>query len=211
MDDDESFINFQGGTNRNSLFNILQLNETLDEDIQPIRHSPYYDLDNFKLLAERHNKRFNILSVNIESINANHSETEAFLEELNLINFKFTLIYFQECWLSENDDMCYLQLEGYQCIKQGKTCSNKGGLVVYLNKTFNYKVILSLNQYDNWEGQFIKVTGGGLSKDIIIGNIYRPPKDLKENYKQFLYEFTPIISSFDRTNSDIIIAGDFDI
>ena len=121
MDDDESFIHFQGGTNRNSLFNILQLDETLDEDIQPIRHSPYYDLDNFKLLAERHNKRFNILSTNIESINAKHSEIEAFMEELNLINFKFSLICFQECWLSENDDMCHLQLEGYQCIKQVKT------------------------------------------------------------------------------------------
>ena len=46
---------------------------------------------------------------------------------------------------------------------------------MYLSKTFNYKVILSLNQYDNWEGQFIKVTGDGLSKDIINGNIYRPP------------------------------------
>ena len=96
-------------------------------------------------------------------------------------------------------------------IKQGKTCRNKGGLVMYLSKTFNYKVILSLNQYDNWEGQFIIVNGGGFSKDIIIGNIYRPPRDLNENYKQFLSEFTPIISSFDRTNSDIIIAGDFNI
>ena len=209
--DDESFIHFQGGTNRNSLFNILQLDETLDEDIQPIRHSTYYDPDNFKLLAERHNKRFNILSTNIESINVKHSELEAFMEELNLINFKISLICFQECWLSENDDMCHLQLEGYQCIKQGKTCSNKGGLVMYLSKTFNYKVSLSLNQYDNWEGQFIKVTGGGLFKDILIGNIYRPPRDLNENYKQFVSGFTHIISSFGRTNSDVIIAGDFNI
>ena len=82
---------------------------------------------------------------------------------------------------------------------------------MYLSKTFNYKVMLSLNQYDNWEGQFIKVTGGELSKDIIIGNIYRPPIDLNENYKQFLSVFTPIISSFDRTNSDVIIAGYFNI
>ena len=104
-----------------------------------------------------------------------------------------------------------LQLEGYQCIKRGKTCSNKGGLVMYLSKTFSYKVILSLNQDDNWEGQFIKVIGGGLAKDIIIGNIYRLPRNLNENYKQFLSEFTPIISSFDRTNSDVIIAGDFNI
>ena len=63
------------------------------------------------LLAERHNKRFNILSTNIESIKVKHSEIEAFVVELNLINLKFSLICFQECWLSENDDMCNLQLE----------------------------------------------------------------------------------------------------
>ena len=65
MDDDESCIHFQGGTNRNSLSNTLQLNETVDEDIQPIRHSIYYDRGNFKLLAERHNERFNIPSTSI--------------------------------------------------------------------------------------------------------------------------------------------------
>ena len=75
-------------------------------------------LDNFKLLAEIHNKRFNILSTNIESINAKHCEIEAFLEELNRINFKFSLICFQECWISENYDMCHLLLERYQCLKQ---------------------------------------------------------------------------------------------
>ena len=80
---------------------------------------------------------------------------------------------------------------------------------MYFSKTFNYKVSLSLNQYGNWVGQFIKVTG--LSKDTIIGNIYRPTRDLNENYKQFFSKFTTIISSFDRTNSDIIIAGDFNI
>ena len=42
----------------NSLFNILQLNEVTDDDIKPIRHSSYYDLDNLKLLAERNIERF---------------------------------------------------------------------------------------------------------------------------------------------------------
>ena len=29
--------------------------------------------------------------------------------------------------------------------------------------------MLSLNQFQHWEGQVIKITGGGLLKDIIIG------------------------------------------
>ena len=118
---------------------------------------------------------------------------------------------FQECWLSDNDDKSHLQIDGYDCITQGKTCGNKGGLVMYINNCFNYKVIMTLNQFDHWEGQFVKITGGGLSKDVIIGNIYRPPRDLNENYMQCLNEFTSIISLIDKTNSDIIIAGDFNI
>ena len=70
---------------------------------------------------------------------------------------------------------------------------------------------MTLNQFDHWEGQFVKITGGGLSKDVIIGNIYRPPKYLNANCMQFLSEFTSIISLIDKTNSDIIIAGDFNI
>ena len=86
---------------------------------------------------------------------------------------------------------------------------NLGTLMTSVVRIFLFIFATSLNQYDNWEGKFIKVIGGRLSKDIIIGNIYRPPRDLNENYKLFLSEFTPIISSFDRTNSDVIIAGDF--
>ena len=122
MDDDESFIHFQGGTNRNSLFNILQLDETLDEDIQPIRHSPYYDLDNFKLLPERHNTRFNILITNIESINAKHSEIEAFMEELNLINFKFSFPRMMICAIYNLKDISALNKVKHVVIKVDWSC-----------------------------------------------------------------------------------------
>ena len=120
------------------------------------------------------------------------------------MHFKFSLICFQECWLSDNDDKSHLQIDGYDCITQGKTCGNKCGLVMYINNCFNYKITMTLNQ-------FVKISGGGLSKDVIIGNIYRPPRDLNENYMRFPNEFTSIISLIDKTNSDIIIAGDFNI
>ena len=211
MTADKSFSRFQGGFSSNSLCDILQLNEANENDIQPIIHSPYYDMDTLKLLTEQNNGCFSILSSNVESINAKMNEIEAFVEELSQMHFKFSLMCFQECWLSDNDDKSHLQIDGYDCITQGKTCGNKGGLVMYINNCFNYKVIMTLNQFDHWEGQFVKITGGGLSKDVIIGNIYRPPRDLNENYIQFLNEFTSIISLIDKTNSDIIIAGDFNI
>ena len=45
----------------------------------------------------------------------------------------------------------------------------------------------------------------------IIGNIYRPPKDLNENYKKFTYELSQVLSHFEVLHSDTIIAGDTNI
>ena len=149
----ESFARFQGGANVNSLFNILQLNEASVVGNQPTRHSSYYDFDNCKLLAERNKERFNILNSNIEP-NAKFSEFEAFSEELNRIKLTFSLICLQERCLSDNDDLSHLHIEGYHCITQDKTCSNKGGVVIYLNNKFNFKVMLFLNQFQYWEGHY---------------------------------------------------------
>ncbi len=49
----------------------------------------------------------------------------------------------------------------------------------------------------------------GLKKPIILGIIYRPPKDAK--YRQFIEEISPILSSFKNENSECIIVGDLNI
>ena len=70
---DKSFFHFHGGIRSNSLCDILQLNEANEaneNDIQPIIHSPYYDMDMMKLLTELNNGCFSILSSNVEYINA---------------------------------------------------------------------------------------------------------------------------------------------
>ena len=162
-------------------------------------------------LATSEQHCFSILSSNIESINAKFGELEIFIEQLNKVNFKFSAICLQVSWLSTDDDISPFQLDGYTCISQGKTCSNKGGLIIYLNETFKYKPLQNTHRYETWEGQYIQVHGGGLSKKIIIGNIYRPPKDLNENEIFFTYELSQVLSHFEVLNADTIIAGDTNI
>ena len=49
------------------------------------------------------------------------------------------------------------------------------------------------------------------AKKIILGNIYRPPRDINENYRQFIDEFSTLLAKLERSHSDVIIAGDFNI
>ena len=209
---DESVLNSYGGLHENSLSHLIRLDDGDDGNPQTVIHSSYYDQEKLTELIVTKKKHFSILSSNIESINAKYSELEIFIEQLKQQNFKFSAICLQECWLSKkNINTSLIELEGYHCIKQSSNISNKGGLVIYLSDEYQYKMKSSYNVSEIWEGQFIEVSGNDLTKNIIIGNIYRPPRNLTNNYRVFIDEITLMLNSYDRCKSEIILTGDFNI
>ena len=83
---------------------------------------------------------------------------------------------------------------------------------MYIDQEQNIEVLNKLNTYTNCEGQLLKVKGGGLSQTFVIGNIYRPPRSLNENYNEFIHEFSNAISSLKNNHThNLILAGDFNI
>ena len=80
-------------------------------------------------------------------------------------------------------------MNGYTAITQGKSCSAKGGLVIYIDNKYKVEVIRNLNEYDHWKGLIVKVNGGNLSNALIIGNIYRQPRTQNELINAFINQF----------------------
>ena len=211
---DENVLRHFGGYDNNSLNSKLNLSEDENDEnsqIQVIKHSPYYDDQSFMDQIKNNPNKFSILSTNIESIFAKFTELEIFVEYLEQNNFHFSAICLQECWLANGQDISQIQLKGYQCIYQNQTCGRKGGLIIYLNENFKYKIKQIPGHSHIWESQFVEVYGGGLSKSVILGNIYRPPRNLIVNYRTFLNELTPILALFDKYKSEIILTGDINI
>ena len=93
---------------------------------------------------------------------------------------------------------------------QEKISSKCGGLIIYIDKQFEYKNHLALNMYDHWEGQIVIISGGGLLKTVIIRNIYRPPRMLVAQINQFINELTLQLQSIGKCKN-IIIAGDYNL
>ena len=111
--------------------------------------------------------------------------------------------------MSNDYDTSLFAIECFNIISQGKICTTRGGLIIYIKDTLKYN---RLNIYINsniWEGQFIEIYCH--SKQIVIGNLYRPPLDINENYMQFINEFTPILDKLSKLKSEVSIAGDFNI
>ena len=103
-------------------------------------------------------------------------------------------ICLQETWLSDDSDSSRLQIDGYQLISQGKTCTSHGGLVIFLSTIFNFIYSRSYVKSTIWEARFIEIPIDRKGKrTLVLGNVYRPPRDLNENYQTCIDEFTPVL------------------
>ena len=193
----ESMLENYGGLHINSLNHILSSNN--DEVPDVIQQSNYYDQESLAGVFTTNISSFNILSLNCESINAKIDEIKIKIKQWESVNCSFDAICLQESWLSNEADLSMFKLDNYKIISKGKTCSAHGGLVIYLHNSYRHKQILTNVKSDIWEGQFISVTTEKTNNNIIIGNVYRPPRDICDNYQQFNDEFTDILHRLQKT------------
>ena len=126
--------------------------------------------------------------------------------------YGFDIICIQETWLKRDIDVSLLQLSGYSLINQMKSCSEHGGLIIYVNYDLNCSVFMRVETSPVLEGLFIEVTGGNMKKGVIIGNIYKLPKsNWDENLQQFIDHMEETLIELNRHNREVVIAGDFNI
>ena len=160
-----------------------------------------------------HSGNFNVISLNAQSINAKSDSLLTFLEVTCQQNIILHVICIQETWLDEKSDLSLYQIEGYTCISQGKRCSSHGGLITYVDSQFKTSIMNIKNDSPIWEGLFVGVKEMETEKEIVVGNIYRPPYDnnSEQNVTTFVTELEPIIATLNDNNQELLIAGDFNI
>ena len=68
------------------------------------------------------------------------------------------------------------------------------------------------NDCSCWENLFVSVNPNQHSKGLIIGNLYKPPKDnSRENIMTFTSEIDNLLAELRDKNSEVLLAGDYNI
>jgi hypothetical protein len=177
------------------------------------QNSSYYlDSDFIELLDSKTNI-FTVISLNCQSLNAKFDQLTAYIQMYNSSNSKICAICLQESWLTADSDLSLLQINGYQLISVGKSSSAHGGVAIYLHDTFSYKISDCCIDSDIFDMQFIEVlveNGHSEAKMLVLGNIYRPPRQTSENINTFIDQLeylTHKLSNF----KNVILTGDFNL
>ena len=196
----------------NNLNNILHNMNDIDTTISVTSNSPYIDPSNVTHHLMKFKNSFTVLTINIQSINSKYDKLMEFLSGLSKDKFYFSAICIQESWLQmTNCDVTPYNIPDYQCVALPATVSKHGGLLIYLHSSYQYNKLDLYKKSNLWEGLFLEIFSEKLKKKIILGNIYRQPRDRNEDIKSFLNEYCDIIAKITDKTHDIIIAGDFNI
>lgn len=199
---------------------MADLNEIINTESQEpdiLRVTEYYDIDELKQFLLESSSNITILSLNIQSLNSKYDLFLHTLEELNEANLRFSIICLQEAQIKPNTNIDHLTLEhlDYNMVfkPHSRQCSVKGGLVIYIQKNFDYDSIKKIDTFTTWEGLFLNIKLDEKITPITIGNIYRPPKDNNNHTSldNFMNEFKDTIGTISRQSSSLIICGDFNI
>ena len=174
----------------NSLVHLINQYD-IYEDTKMIDLNTSNYVDETEMIKIFNNEKyiFNIVSLNIQSLNAKYNEFRIFIENINsqIGKNNISVILLQEARVDKNTDLSTLTLPHYNIFKKNKSCSTNGGLITYIHERFTAKLLNVGTESKSYEKMYheIKYARNKKAQTIIIGNIYRPPRNIVENIQTF--------------------------
>ena len=121
------------------------------------------------------------------------------------------MICLQETWCLEKNGYPHMDIPGYRCASKYATCGDKGGVATYISDRLSFDIIESPIYSSNvWENLFVRVRSPKGGDSVIIGNIYRPPRDRADLLTTFRDEVKYTINSFENCQQ-MYLTGDYNL
>ena len=195
----------------NSLTHLLNTDD--NEELNVIRHSPYISDD--QLLQYRSNTQngLSVFRLNCQSLLAKFDYIKLLIETFQLKNCALQVVCLQETWVSSDTDLSLYMIPGYHLISTSHYASSHGGLIMYLSKKWDYSIKTCDTTSNIWERQIVEIFNPNASqrRKIIVGNIYRPPNNSRENFNIFINEFNDTLLEFYANNQNTYLCGNYNV
>ena len=181
-----------------------------NEHDQPIKHSLYYSVNDFISTLSDSINPIAIVSLNCQSIRSKFDDILILIEKVYQQNQDIDILCIQESWLGEHSHYSQYNIDGYDMYHQSSVCSSHTGLIIYVKSVYQVKQLNLRNSSVLWESLFLEVTLAD-SKKIVIGDIYRAPKEEVNVITNFIVELSHILTLLNRIKLPVYLCGDYNI
>ena len=178
------------------------------EDLDSLIDNSCLDLNIESLnKIKKKDDKLSVLNFNIGSLPKKY---DGFLVLLGQLKFKFDIIVLTETWLKESNKDSF-KLPGYESVHITRSENARGGGVsVFYNEEFNCEIISS-DIASHSEFLIVSLNHSTFSFPIVVGGVYRPPKNDTKSIDEFL-SFMNNLSNYKKIKSNnFLLCGDFNI
>ena len=215
---DNHIVTEFGGDAKNSLIDLINLQNNIDEEDMSAfyKNSPYLDLQTLAKYCLTNRSNFSVLSLNAQSINSKIDKLKSVLQFLqDEYQFFFSVICIQETWIGNAETSTLPQIPNYEPFHQPKSLGAHSGLMIYVFNEFKGTEAKLFNRAPSglWEGQSLLISGASLKQTLRVSHIYRPPRFNNNNatIETFLNEINPYLELLSKEKNVNIICGDFNL
>ena len=210
--DEDSQINLLSPTQTahlKSINEIIRKSSTEDdeEDVVPSLNCNYFNIEEFLKLKIKESTSFSIFHLNIHSIQKHIEELRIMLSMLEL-NFDAIAIT-ESKLLKDTEPIVDISIDGYHYPIGTNTEATKGGVLLYIKDSLNFKPRTDLMMYSakKLESVFVEIINPS-SANTIIGSIYRHPSMSGDDFNEL--KLRPLIQKLSKhSKKNIFIAGDY--
>ena len=81
----------------------------------------------------------------------------------------FPVICIQETWINDESKLPLMSLDGYNCYYVEPAANSHGGLITYVDNSFEVAVIKEIKYSTIWEGLFLELKHGSIKTNLLLG------------------------------------------
>ncbi len=172
--------------------------------------STYCDLNEIVTNSKNFvHSKYCALHLNIHSLPAKHVELKNIVSVLGESGITIHFILLCETFLTDINCLMY-DIPGYVFIHNSRKSLSRGGVAMYIldNLSFVERTDLSEFHEGEFESIFAEIKGKSHEKNVIVGEIYRPPNT---NEKSSIERYDRVQSKISSANNEVIIGTDQNI
>ena len=193
-----------------------------------IQDSLYYTeselVDMIRNREIRNSQNLTILSLNIANLLTKLRSLKLFISNISTPDNKPDIIIVVETHITERSNSGYTESElktimpGYIFFHKGRSTMKGGGVGIFISESISAKAKI-LEQIEFVEQDFeslviqipnvVSTPKESSKRDLTVAAIYRQPNG--QNYDRFISELEKFLSLTDKRNSQVILAGDFNL
>lgn len=185
---------------------MIDLNDIYDDEnnLSSGLECNYHDVNSLVSSINIQDHKYKALHINIRSLASKFDKLKFVLDEFQEKQCDLDFVLICETFLNDTNHKLF-EIDGYKMVDRHRTSSIRGGVAIYINNKYDFKIRndLSIFEENVFESIFVELNTG--SKNLVIGEVYRIPNT---NEQSFLDQYESIVSQVNAEKKELLIGSD---